>query len=132
MRTPLAPSTMTLAGLLTHMAFVEDYWFGHRVAGRPPAAPWDTAPWEDSSDWDWDLAAEIPAAEARALFTDTAARSRGITAGITDLSAPVAAPPREGEPWSIRWMLVHMIEEYNRHLGHADLIREHLDGATGD
>lgn len=81
---------------------------------------------------DWDLAAEIPTAEARALFADTVARSRAITAGITDLSAPVAAPPREGEPWSIRWVLVHMIEEYNRHLGHADLIREHLDGATGD
>ncbi|MFL0516456.1 DUF664 domain-containing protein [Brevibacterium luteolum] len=50
LRTALAPSTMTLAGILTHMAFVEDYWFGHRVAGRPPAAPWDTAPWEDRSD----------------------------------------------------------------------------------
>ncbi|WP_219722604.1 DUF664 domain-containing protein [Brevibacterium luteolum] len=123
---------MTLAGLLTHMAFVEDYWFGHRAAGHPPAAPWDTAPWEDSSGWDWGVAADIPAAEARALFTDTVARSRAITAGITDLSAPVAAPPREGEPWSIRWVLVRMIEEYNRHLGHADLIREHLDGSTGD
>lgn len=123
---------MTLAGLLTHMAFVEDYWFGHRVAGRPPAAPWDTAPWEDSSDWDWDLAAEIPAAEARALFTDTVARSREITAGLGDLSAPVVEPAGEGEPWNMRWVLVHMIEEYNRHLGHADLIREHLDGATGD
>ncbi|WP_414632683.1 DUF664 domain-containing protein [Brevibacterium sp. UBA7493] len=60
------------------------------------------------------------------------ARSRAITAGITDPSAPVAAPPRQGEPWSIRWVLVHMIEEYSRHLGHADLIREHLDGSTGD
>ena len=132
LRTALAPSTMTLAGILTHMAFVEDYWFGFRVAGRAPGEPWATAPWEDNDDWDWDLAADIPTAEARALFADTVARSRAITAGITDLSAPVAAPPREGEPWSIRWVLVHMIEEYNRHLGHADLIREHLDGATGD
>lgn len=132
LRTALAPSTMTLAGLLTHMAFVEDYWFGFRVAGRAPGEPWATAPWEDSNDWDWDLAADIPTAEARALFEETVARSREITAGLGDLSAPVAEPAGEGEPWNMRWVLVHMIEEYSRHLGHADLIREHLDGATGD
>ncbi|MFB9775909.1 DinB family protein [Brevibacterium otitidis] len=132
LRTALAPSTMTLAGMLTHMAFVEDYWFGFRVAGRAPTEPWATAPWESNNDWDWDLAADIPTAEARALFADSLARSREITAGLADLSAPVAKPAREGEAWNVRWVLVHMIEEYSRHLGHADLIREHLDGSTGD
>ncbi|WP_420734064.1 DinB family protein [Brevibacterium luteolum] len=132
LRTALAPSTMTLAGMLTHMAYVEDYWFGFRVAGRAPSEPWATAPWEDNNDWDWDLAAGIPTAEARALFEESVDRSREITAGLNDLSVPVAQPAGEGEPWNMRWVLVHMIEEYSRHLGHADLIREHLDGSTGD
>lgn len=128
----LGPSPMTLGGLLTHLAFVEDYWFGFRIAGEDPSAPWDTAPCDDDPDWDWALAASIGPDESRSLFNRATERSRMIVESIADLSTTAVRPASDGTTWDLRWVLVHMVEEYNRHLGHADLLRESIDGATGD
>lgn len=129
--TPLPPSTMTLGGLLTHLAFVEDYWLGHVVAGRDPVEPWRSADWEADADWHLD----VPRAERLALLADAVARSREVTTellaspdGLGTLSQRLRGEHRV----SLRWVLVHLVEEYARHNGHADLIRESLDGTVGE
>lgn len=132
---PLAPSDLTLGGMLKHLAFVEDYWFSHHLAAREPAPPWDTAPWDDDPDWDWHSAAGATHAELDGLLAAAIARSEetldAVLAADPDLDRLVARPrdPAKGETASVRWVLVHMVEEYCRHAGHADLIRQSIDGA---
>ncbi len=132
----LPPSDLTLGGMLKHLAFVEDYWFSYHLAGHDPAPPWDAAPWADDADWDWHSAAGAPHAELDALLAEAIRRSEEILdaalAAGPDLGRQVARAraPEEGETATLRWVLVHMVEEYCRHAGHADLIRQSIDGAT--
>ncbi len=132
----LAPSDLTLGGMLKHLAFVEDYWFSYHLMAREPAPPWDTAPWDDDPDWDWHSAAGTAYTELDALLAAAIARSEehldAALAGDPELDRPVARPrdPAEGGTATVRWVLVHMVEEYCRHAGHADLIRQSIDGAT--
>lgn len=132
----LPPSDLTLGGLLKHLAFVEDYWFSYNLAGRDPSPPWDTAPWDDDADWDWHSAAGATHAELDALLVEAIERSDACLdealAADPDLGRRVARArdPEKGETATIRWVLVHMVEEYARHAGHADLIRQSIDGAT--
>ncbi len=137
LRTPLAPSDMTLGGLLKHLAYVESQWFRVVLAGTEPLPPFDTVDWADDPDWEWHSAAADSPDELRALF-DTAVREsdRLLDAaldagGLDQLSARESRRPDEGR-FSVRWILVHMIEEYARHNGHADLLREAIDGLTGE
>ena len=129
--TPLPPSTMTLGGLLKHLAYVEDWWFGVHLVGRRQAAPFGDVDWKTDPDWDWTSAAGEGPEELRERFDRFVAVSDEIVAGVDSLDAVAERRPRSGEDLSLRWILVHMIEEYARHNGHADLIRESIDGATG-
>jgi uncharacterized damage-inducible protein DinB len=90
--------------------------------------------WEAEPDWDFDSAAEDSPEELRALFEQSVARSRAIVAAEPDLEVVVHRRRRSGggEEYSRRWILTHMVEEYARHNGHADLLRESVDGQTGD
>lgn len=132
----LPPSDLTLGGMLKHLAFVEDYWFSYNLAANDPAPPWDSAPWDDDPDWDWHSAAGTPHAELDALLAAAIERSDAcLDAALAqdpDLGRRVARPrpPEKGETATLRWVLVHMVEEYARHAGHADLIRQSIDGAT--
>ena len=132
----LAPSDLTLGGMLKHLAFVEDYWFSYHLAGHEPASPWDTAPWDDDPDWDWHSASGEAHADLDALLAAAIVRSDAcldaVLAADPDLGRPVARPrdPAKGETATVRWVLVHMVEEYARHAGHADLIRQSIDGVT--
>ena len=132
---PLAPSDMTLGGLLKHLACVEDYWFGEILHGREASPPFDSAPWDEDADWDWHSAVHDSPEELRRLLDESVARSRLATAmmlvdgGLEKLSK---GRSRREEQFSLRWVLVHMIEEYARHNGHADLIRQAVDGAVGE
>jgi uncharacterized damage-inducible protein DinB len=123
---PVATSRLSLHGLVRHMAEVERSWF-RRVLQRQPDAPylWYDPAAEDSdmipldtADWEADLAAWQSECEA--------SRKAAAARGLDD-----AGQTRRGEPCSLRWIYVHMIEEYARHNGHADLIRELIDGAVG-
>ena len=125
----LPPGTLTLGGLLKHMALVEDSWFSSNWEGSPEVEPWASADWEADRDWDFHSASDDQPAELLALFTDAVERSRAAIADSHDLSATAES---RGRVISLRWILVHMIEEYARHCGHADLIRESIDGQTGD
>ncbi len=133
--TTVGASSLTLAGLVNHAALNEDHWFGVVLLGRPQAEPWASAPWDDDPDWEFHTALDTDPAELLARYAETCERSRAnvdeaATAGGLDcLSAP---HPRRQERFSLRWILLHMLEETARHNGHADLLREAADGATGE
>ena len=128
-------SSMTLGGMLKHLAYVEDYWFSQRLHGNDRRPPFDTVDWKADPDWEWHSAAQDTPEQLLALWQDSAARSRSLVAeALADGGLERLARRRwpNGESPSLRWILVHMIEEYGRHNGHADLIRESVDGETGE
>jgi uncharacterized damage-inducible protein DinB len=130
--TTLPPSDLTLGGMLKHLSYVEDWWFGVTLAGRPPAAPFDDVDWEADDDWDWHSASGAPPEELRALFDRfVEASDQVITTAASLDDIAVRRHRKTGEGISLRWLLVHMIEEYARHNGHADFIRQSIDGSTG-
>jgi uncharacterized damage-inducible protein DinB len=137
LNTALPPTSMTLAGMLKHLAYVEDYWFTETVAGDASTEPWASADWKADADWEWHSAEHDTGEQLRELWDTAAGRSRAVVdAQLADdveqgLRRSHSAWGGQGEV-SLRWVLVHMIEEYARHVGHADLIRESIDGETGE
>lgn len=129
--TRLGPSTLTLGGLVHHMAVVEDWWFTQVIADEEAPEPWKSAPWEDDRDWEFTVAATMTSEQIVAQFEESVARSRAVMETVESLDQTTVRE-RDGEPFTVRWILVHMIEEIARHAGHADLIRESIDGETGD
>ncbi len=135
LRARTAASTLTLGGLLKHMALVEDHWFSHWLHRAGAAAPWNAVDWKADPDWDFHSAAEDTPEELHALWRDSVNRSRTLIGeALADggLDRPAARAFRDGRAPSLRWIVVHMIEEYARHNGHADLLREAVDGQTGE
>jgi uncharacterized damage-inducible protein DinB len=128
----LAPSTMTLAGMLKHLAFVEDFWFSYVFAGNEIAGVFRNVDWDADPDWDWHSAADDEPAALRALLDGVVVHSRAIVSGEQLDALSVRTNRRTGEKFTLRWVVLHMIEEYARHNGHADLIRESIDGQTGE
>jgi uncharacterized damage-inducible protein DinB len=127
------PSDLTIGGLMLHMALVEDIWFTRRLKGLDEPEPWASAPFDDDPDWEMHIAASWTPAQIRAQFLESVARSEQITTATESLDEiTVLGHPVRGEHWNLRWILVHMIEEYARHCGHADLLREAIDGVTED
>ena len=130
-----AASSMTLGGLLKHMAYVESEWFSRSLHGRDREAPFDTVDWKADPDWEWHSAAGDTPDQLRTLWQDAVERSRArvaeaLASGGLDQLARRSWP--DGSAPSLRWILCHMIEEYARHNGHADLLREAVDGQTGE
>ncbi|MFC9827648.1 MULTISPECIES: DinB family protein [Streptomyces] len=119
------PSALTLLGLVQHMAEVERNWFQRIAAGLdvPPV-------YEDGTGFALDPARGMD--EALAVWRRETARGRELCAGRPlDGAGRIADGPLAGTEVSLRWVLIHLIEEYARHNGHADLLRERIDGATG-
>ena len=134
----LEPSTMTLGGLLKHLAYVEDWWFNQVFAGHRTHEPWSSVDWKADEDWEWHTAAHDSPEELVALWEAEVDASRRTTAdalarpdGLDALSVRTSHR-RPDVHFNLRWILVHMIEEYARHNGHADLIRESIDGQVGE
>jgi hypothetical protein len=135
LRAKLGPSSVTPGGLLKHLALIEDYRFSRRLRGRELGPPWDTVDWDADPDWEWHSASEDTPEQLMALWQDAVARSRAaIAAALFDdgLDQLVQYTPADGRAWSLRRLLVDTIEEYARHVGHADLIRESVDGLVGE
>ena len=133
MRRTLGPSTVTLAGLAKHVSLVEDYYFSLGL-GEVMPQPWRDVDFDADPDWEWHSAGEDSPEELRALWDAAVGRSRAATAAfLADGSADSAVRWTQWtEPPNLRRMLVDMIEEYARHTGHADLIRESIDGLVGE
>jgi len=148
LRRTIASSTMTLAGLLKHMAYVEDHWFSGMLLDLPRMSPWAEVDWAATPDWEWESATREPADVVRAQWSTSVERSRAVVrdalSRASDATTTSDATTGDslgtlakrswpnGERPSLRWILVHMIEEYARHNGHADLLREAVDGETGE
>lgn len=130
----LPPSTMTLGGLLKHLAWVEDHWFAHRLHGLERHRSWLGVDPAAEPDWEWTSAAGDTPEALRELWSGAVDRSRRLAAAVLETTGP-DTPEQRGSVHgtvSLRWILVHMIEEYARHNGHADLLREAVDGAVGE
>jgi len=127
----LPPSDLTLGGMVKHLAFVEDWWFGAVLRGVQ-GEPWASVDWDADDDWDWHSAADDTPEQLWNLYDDAVARSdAAIRASVSLDRLAERRTQRTGEAISLRWILVHMIEEYARHNGHADLIRQSIDGQVG-
>lgn len=135
MRTRLGPSVVTLGGLLKHLAVMEDQSFSWKVLGRAPVYPGSDVHREGDSDWEWRTAAEDTPDELFAVWQAAVDRSRAAVAeALTrgDLGQPVHVRGLDGEPANLRRIILDMIDEYARHNGQADLIRESVDGLVGE
>jgi hypothetical protein len=124
------PSSLTLHGILRHLAGVEGWWFGQQFAGGrlwpDDVRPLYTFDDDPDADFDW-LDGDVE--EAFAVWRAACQRSRDIVASASSLEQ--TGTSISGEPFSLRWMMMHMIAEYARHNGQADLLRERIDGAVG-
>jgi uncharacterized damage-inducible protein DinB len=135
MTATVGASSMTLGGMLKHMAYVEENWFSRWLFGQERQPPFDTVDWDADPDWEWHSAADETPQQLLDLWQDAVDGARASVAkalsdgGLERLSQRTWPG---GEVPSLRWILVHMIEEYARHNGHADLIRESVDGQTGE
>ncbi len=133
-RATLGPSTITLGGLLKHLAVVEAITFSFKMHGRAPYAPFDTADWDDEG-WHWRVEDDDTPESLEALFRESVAKGQAlvdeaIAAG--GLGGLTEADDGEGNHANVRRLVLDMIEEYGRHVGHADLIRESVDGLVGE
>jgi uncharacterized damage-inducible protein DinB len=120
------PSNLTLLGLVRHMAQVERWWFRTSFAGQDVDALYSTDDWPDAEFEDLetaDAAVDLATFDDECRLADEAVASAGLDETFLSVRGNVV---------SLRWVYVHMIEEYARHNGHADLIRERIDGAVGD
>jgi hypothetical protein len=135
LRATTAASTMTLGSLLKHLALVEDNTFSYRILGRM-GPPWTEVDWDADPDWDWRSAADDSPEELYPLWNEAVARSRVALAetladgGLDQLVTSMEDD--EGRSPNVRRVLLDTLEEYGRHVGHADIIRESIDGLVGE
>jgi hypothetical protein len=135
LRATTAATTMTLGGLLKHLSLVEADYFTLKLLGRDPGPPWNTVDWDADPDWEWRTAAEDTPEQLYGLWEETVVRARAnlaLALADGDPGLPTQLTWPDGQTPSIRRLLVDMIEEYARHTGHADLLREAVDGLVGE
>jgi Protein of unknown function (DUF664) len=135
LQTRIGASSLTLGSLLKHLAAVEDYIFTTKLRGEPLGDPWDAADWDSDSEWDFTSAANDSPDVLYALWDGAVERSRArldaaLADGGLDQLVHVCAP--DGRHASLRRLVFDLIEEYGRHTGHADLLREAVDGLVGE
>jgi Protein of unknown function (DUF664) len=135
LRTRVGASTLTLGGLLKHLAVAEDYIFTVKLRGQPLGEPWNVADQDDAPDWAFTSAAHDSSEHLYTLWEGAVGRSRArldaaLAEGGLDQLAHVHGP--DGRRASLRRLVCDLIEEYGRHTGHADLLREAVDGVVGE
>jgi len=130
LRRPMVPSGTTLLGMVKHLAFVERSWFQRTFLDADAPVPWT----KDDPDADFRIEPHETTGDIVALYKAECQKSRDIVAAasLDDVAKKKKYPPSEPRTgFSLRWIVVHMIEETARHNGHADILREQIDGATG-
>jgi uncharacterized damage-inducible protein DinB len=128
-------SALTIGGLLKHLAAQEDYMSTTKLAGQPMGEPWDATGWDGNDDWEFTSAADDSPDELYALYDRAVERTRArldaaLAAGGLDQLVHVSSP--DGQHASLRRLVCDLIEEYGRHTGQADLLREAVDGRIGE
>ncbi|GAA2759023.1 DinB family protein [Actinopolymorpha rutila] len=135
LRATTAASTMTLGGLVKHVALVEADWLAVKLAGQEYGDPWDAVDFDSDPDWEWRTGALDSAEDVYALWRRGVERSRTLVAEVIaerGLDGPSSFTWPDGRTPTVRAMLLDMIEEYARHTGHADVLREAVDGRVGE
>lgn len=127
-----SPSDLTLSGLLYHLALVEEDWTEVRFAGLAERQPWATVDWEADPNWEFHTAVGLDPEQLLGRYREACERSRAVVADATGLDQLSVKKLRDGRHFSLRWVLLHLIEETARHVGHADLLREAIDGTVGE
>jgi Protein of unknown function (DUF664) len=132
--TRIGASVLTLGGLLKHLAINEDFITTRKLTGESVGEPWESL-WDGTDDWEFTSAANDTPEQLYAFWDDAVDRSRArldaaFAGGGLDQLVHVSSP--EGEQASLRRLLCDLIEEYGRHTGHADLLREAVDGRVGE
>lgn len=133
-RHAVEPSNLSLLGLLRHMAEVERHWF-RRILKNESELPdfyisGDVA--IGTADGDFEFPDTATLSEGINVLHNAVAESRLSIVGLLPDELSLAVRPKTGAPVSLRWIMIHMIEEYARHCGHADFLRERIDGRKGD
>jgi hypothetical protein len=126
------PSELTLAELLYHLSLVEEDWMEVRFTGLQHREPWATVDWEADPNWEFRTAAKLKPEHLRNRYREACERSRQVVSAAAGPDHLSAKALRDGRHFSLRWVLLHLIEETSRHAGHADLLREAIDGTVGD
>lgn len=121
------PSNLSLLGLVRHLTEVEQHWFKRVLLGERVSSPYSS---RAEPDGDFDNLDETDPEAALVRWHAECEDAGRILAAMPDLDV-MAKRDRPGSQVNLRWILVHLIEEYARHNGHADLLRESLDGTTG-
>jgi uncharacterized damage-inducible protein DinB len=124
------PSTLTLGGLLHHLALAEEDWMEIHFLGHADREPFVSADWQADPDWQFRVPDDLEPEQLRQRYRDACDRSRAAVRGAAGLEQ-VSVKPVRGVHVSLRWVLLHLIEETARHAGHADLLREAIDGSVG-
>ena len=118
---------MTLGGVVNHLRWVEHSWIENRFVGGPDLGPWT----DEEPDKEFSIGAETPIEQTLAEYDEQIARTDAIIAGL-DLDDRSQSAGRDGQRPTLRWVILHLIEENARHNGHIDILREMADGTTGD
>jgi dienelactone hydrolase/uncharacterized damage-inducible protein DinB len=126
------PSSLTLAGLLYHLALVEESWMEVRFLGLPIREPWAGVDFDADPEWEFRVSAEMEPERLRQRYREACERSRQAAAQADGLDQESVHAFPDGRHFSLRWVLLHLLEETARHAGHADLIREAIDGTVGE
>ncbi len=135
LRATTAASDMTLGGLVKHMALVEADWLAVKLAGQDYGAPWDGVDFDAEPDWEWRTGALDSPEGLYALWRAAVERSRAVVTEVIShrgLDGAASFTWPDGRTPTVREMLLDMIEEYARHTGHADILREVVDGRVGE
>ncbi len=133
--TRIGASALTLGGLLKHLAAVEDHHWTQKLDGGPITGPWGELGHDMSEDWEFRTARDDSPEQLYALWDESVARSRAtVAAAVADggLDRTVAAADADGRHANLRRLVCDLLEEYGRHTGHADLLREAVDGRVGE
>ncbi|NHA68308.1 DinB family protein [Phycicoccus flavus] len=126
------PSTLTLGALLHHAAYTEDWWFTVCVGGGEMPPIWQALDVDADIDAEMTVSSTMTPDALLARYDEACARSDAVLAQVPDLGQRARSRSGPGEPGNVRWVVLHMIEETARHAGHADLLREAVDGSTGE
>ena len=125
-------SGLTLAGILYHLALVEESWLEVRFAGLPARPDWVGVAWDSAPAWEFRTALSMDPDDLRRRYRDAGNRSRQVALAAASLDQLAVVVGADGWRFTLRWALLHLIEETARHAGHADLLREAIDGTVGE
>ena len=125
-------SALTLAGILYHLALVEEDWFEVKFLGQQDREDWQGIDWDADPEYEFRTALAKEPDWLRRRYREACDRARQVTDAAESLDDASVSTRIGGKPFTLRWVMLHLIEETARHAGHADLLREAIDGTTGE